>query len=271
MALESLPKLSETIRKAGLQADKRFGQNFLLDLNVTRKIAKLAEVPEGASVVEIGPGPGGLTRALLEQGVFVDAYELDTRVQPILDELSAASDGRLRVHMQDALEADWHALKNCTHIVANLPYNIATVLLFQWLRVSYESPGKIASMTLMVQEEVAQRITSQPGAKTYGRLSVMCQWLMECKSVLKLPPSAFTPPPKVHSAVVRFTPKQRLQADYKTMEAVVAAAFNQRRKMIRSSLGAYKFDWEKLGIDPQKRAENLTVADYVVLSNAAKT
>lgn len=271
MAFEALPKLSEVIRAAGLQADKRFGQNFLLDLNVTRKIVRQADIGENALVVEIGPGPGGLTRALLETGAVVDAYELDPRVKPILDELSDAADGCLRVHMQDALDVDWSLMADGTHIVANLPYNIATPLIVGWLALSWAAPAKIASMSLMVQEEVAGRLAAQPGTKAYGRLSVMAQWLMDVKTIVKLPPSAFTPPPKVHSAVVRFTPKARLAADWSRMEKVVAAAFNQRRKMIRTSLGAYGFDWEKLNIDPQKRAENLTVADYVALSIAAST
>jgi 16S rRNA (adenine1518-N6/adenine1519-N6)-dimethyltransferase len=270
--LEVLPPLRDVINAAGLRADKKFGQNFLLDLNITRKIVRLAQLPANAPVIEIGPGPGGLTRALLETGAHVTAYELDARVQPILDDLAAASGNRLFVQMKDALSVDWTRIEDNTHIVANLPYNIATPLLFQWLETSYKQPVKIASMALMFQAEVADRIVAAPGGKAYGRLAVMAQWLMECAPLLTLPPSAFTPAPKVHSTVVRFTPRMdRPKADFKTMEQVVAAAFNQRRKMIRSSLSFYEFDWDVLGIDSAQRAENLSVDDYVALSKAAST
>ena len=270
-ALEALPPLRDVIRDAGLRADKKFGQNFLLDLNITRKIVKLAKLPDNANLIEIGPGPGGLTRALLETGGHVQAYELDERVRPILDQLTAASDGRLTVHMQDAMGVDWAKTLNNSHIVANLPYNVATPLIIGWLYASYTDPASLASMSVMVQAEVADRLVAAPGSKIYGRLSVMAQWLMTVAPTITLPPSAFTPPPKVHSTVVRFVPRaDRPAADFKTMEKVVAAAFNQRRKMIRSSLGAYNFDFEALGIAPTVRAEELSVDDYVRLSNAVR-
>ncbi len=270
-ALEALPPLRDVIRDAGLRADKKFGQNFLLDLNITRKIAKLAKLPDNANMIEIGPGPGGLTRALLENGGHVQAYELDERVRPILDQLVEASGGRLSIHMQDAMAVDWANTLNNSHIVANLPYNIATPLIIKWLYASYANPTSLASMSVMVQAEVADRLAGGPGTKIYGRLSVMSQWLMEVTPVLTLPPGAFTPAPKVHSTVVRFVPRaDRPVADFKTMERVVADAFNQRRKMIRSSLHAYTFDYDALGILPTVRAEDLSVDDYVKLANAAK-
>lgn len=268
--LEDLPPLRDLIRDAGLRADKKFGQNFLLDLNITRKIVRLAGVGKDDNVIEIGPGPGGLTRALLETGAHVTAYEMDTRLATVLELLRATQ--KLDLQFKDALEIDWLSILNRTKIVANLPYNIATVLIFKWLDVFWQNPQAISSMHLMVQSEVADRICAAPDSKTYGRLSVMCQWLMECKGVMTLPPNVFTPPPKINSTIVQFIPhKNRLQADYKSMEKLVAAAFNQRRKMVRSSLSAYDFDWDAVGIDSSKRAEQLTVSDYIKLCNVAKT
>lgn len=259
-----LPPLRDLIRDSGLRADKKFGQNFLLDLNITRKIVRLSDIQPGDPVVEVGPGPGGLTRALIETGATVTAYEMDERVAPILAPLG------IDLHFQDALTVDWTTIPNGTKIVANLPYNIATVLIFQWLNVIYARHEAIASMNLMVQHEVAERICAQPGGKDYGRLSVMCQFMCECKIVMTLPPNAFTPPPKVHSSIVRFVPKaERADVEYAKLEKLVAAAFNQRRKMIRSSLSSYNFDWDAVGIDPQKRAEQLTLDDYIALCKAA--
>lgn len=268
--LSDLPPLRECINAAGLRADKKFGQNFLLDLNITRKIVRLARLPTGARVLEIGPGPGGLTRALLEAGAHVMAFELDSRVKPILLDLQMASAGQLDILFKDALAVDWASYAGA-HIVANLPYNIATPLLFQWLDIVHKNPNSLPSITVMVQEEVAQRICAQPDSKIYGRLSVMTQWIMDVEAVMTLPPSAFTPPPKINSTIIRMTPKSQDDIDFKAMERIVADAFNQRRKMIRTSLGSYNFCWEKLGIDPQKRAENLTVDNYKILANASMT
>lgn len=269
-ALSDLPPLRDVINAAGLRADKRFGQNFLLDLNITRKIVRLAKLPDDARVIEIGPGPGGLTRALLETGARVTAYELDQRVEPILRDLQKAVNGQLEIVFQDALTADWGA-QNDTHIVANLPYNIATPLLFQWLEIVHKKTDSFPSISVMVQDEVAQRICACPDNKIYGRLSVMTQWIMDVAPVITLPPSAFTPPPKINSTVVRMTPRPQDDLDFKVMEKIVGDAFNQRRKMIRSSLSSYNFDWDTIGIDPQKRAENLGVEDYKTLARACIT
>ncbi len=264
--LADLPPLRDLIRDSGLRADKKFGQNFLLDLNITRKIVRLSDIHPGDQVIEIGPGPGGLTRALLEAEALVTAYEMDERLAPLLSMLPAD------IRFKDALTVNWSDVPNSTKIVANLPYNIATVLIFKWLEVSYANPAAIASMNLMVQQEVAERICAEPGSKVYGRLSVMCQWLCECKIVMNLPPTAFTPPPKVHSSVVRFVPRvDRQPAEYKRMERLVADAFGQRRKMIRSSLSSYNFDWDAIGIDPHKRAEQLALDDYIKLCSAVRT
>lgn len=270
--IDHLPPLREVIARSGLKADKNLGQNFLLDLNITDKIVREAAIPKDIQIYEVGPGPGGLTRALLKAGHNVKAIEADTRTQPILDELKTASPDLLSYEFGDALAFDWSSIPDRSAIISNLPYNIATPLILKWLRLSFDRPPSIERMALMVQKEVAVRICSAPDQKSYGRLSVMCQWLMDASIIVSLGPQAFTPPPKVESSVVLFLPKkERLKADFKDMERVVACAFNQRRKMIRTSLKKYDFNWDALGIDPTKRAENLSVHDFVVLAQAARS
>lgn len=268
--LDSLPPLREVIAAHGLRAEKALGQNFLLDRNVTDKIARQISDIAGKNVVEIGPGPGGLTRSLLRAGAKkLWAVEFDSRAVAALEGLKAASGGRLEVLHADALQTDLMALVPPPRVIAaNLPYNIATPLLAGWLAQIRRDPGAYGSMILMFQKEVAQRICAQPGTGAYGRLSVLCQWLCETKKLFDLPPSAFTPPPKVTSSVVRLVPKAA-EADapaFEAIERITAAAFGQRRKMIRSSLKGREAALERLGIDPSKRAENLSVSTFVALA-----
>jgi 16S rRNA (adenine1518-N6/adenine1519-N6)-dimethyltransferase len=264
--LERLPPLRDSLAALGLTARKSFGQHFLLDLNVTRKIARLAGPLEGGTVIEIGPGPGGLTRALLEAGARVVAVEKDARFLPLLEDLAAHAAGRLEVVNADALELAPGRLPTGAAIVANLPYNVATPLLIGWLT----GPLRPSSMTLMFQREVAERIVSAPGAKAYGRLSVLAQALCAARIVMELPARAFTPAPKVDSAVVRLTPLAQPPpaAAVEALQRVTAAAFGQRRKMLRSSLKALGGEalCRAVGIDPSLRAEDVPVAQFLAMA-----
>lgn len=257
-----LPPLRDVIAQAGLQATKALGQNFLLDLNLTNAIARLNGPLDGLSVVEIGPGPGGLTRALLVNGAqSVHAIEFDARAVAALAPLVEASRGRLVLHHQDALEADVLAYGDT--VIANLPYNVATPILIGLLK----GASRINFMLLMFQKEVAERIVAKPDSSAYGRLSVMSQWLCQCKIMKTLPPGAFTPPPKISSAVVLFQPRLLSeQPKFETMEKIVATAFNQRRKMLRSSLGDYAQYLNAANIDGSLRAEDVDVESYVRLA-----
>jgi len=269
-ALNDLPPLRQSLEAHGLMADKGLGQHFLLDLNITRKIARLAGPLEGARVLEIGPGPGGLTRALLEAGAHVTAIEKDVRFLPLLNELEAVSEDHLTIEMADALKVDEAALTDGAPvaIVSNLPYNIGTALLIKWLT----GPYRPAAMTLMFQKEVAQRIVARPGDDAYGRLAVIAQATSQAKIVMEAPARAFTPPPKVDSAVVRLDPlpDRPPEALIAALERVSQAAFGQRRKMLRSSLkvlgGADLC--EAAGIDPVRRAETLSLAEFMGLAEA---
>jgi 16S rRNA (adenine1518-N6/adenine1519-N6)-dimethyltransferase len=260
VSLDELPPLRDVLAAAGISAKKSFGQHFLLDLNITRKIARLAGISAGETVIEVGPGPGGLTRALLEAGAHVVAVEKDARFVPLLEDLAAYAPGRLRVINQDALTAD---LPPSAPIVANLPYNVATPLLIGWLTETL----KPRRMTLMFQKEVADRIVAAPGSKTYGRLSVLAQALCDARIVMDLPARAFTPPPKVASAVIQLTPRRDRPADevLERLQRLTAAAFGQRRKMLRSSLKALGGErlCAAIGVEPSLRAEDVTVAQYV--------
>jgi len=267
-----LPPLREVIARHGLLAKKNLGQNFILDLNVTRRIARAAGPFDGMEVIEIGPGAGGLTRALLETAAKrVVAIERDHRAIAALTELAAAYPGRLDIIEGDALELDPAALTGAPRkIVANLPYNIATALLLRWLdRIdAYES------LTLMFQREVAERLVAMPRSPAYGRLSVIVQWLAEPKILFDLPPSAFVPPPKVTSSVVTLLPRAipLAPADKARLERVTAAAFGQRRKMLRASLRALGVPAEPLldaaGVAPTARAEELSVGEFCALARA---
>ncbi len=266
----SLPPLRDLIARFDLNARRALGQNFLLDLNVTGRIARLAGSLEGVGVVEIGPGPGGLTRALLATPArAVIAVERDRRFSEALQELVQAATGRLRIIEADALDIDPIALTPAPRaIVANLPYNVATPLLIGWLK----QIDAYVSLTLMFQKEVADRIVAQPGNKTYGRLSIITQWRAEARVVFNLPAKAFTPPPKVDSAVVHLTPRADPEpADWVAMETVTAAAFGQRRKMLRQSLKALGYAeamLEAAGIEPTARAEEVPVSGFAALARA---
>jgi 16S rRNA (adenine1518-N6/adenine1519-N6)-dimethyltransferase len=269
-ALADLPPLREALAAHGLMAKKSFGQHFLLDLNITRKIARLAEVGAGDAAIEVGPGPGGLTRALVETGADVIAVEKDERFRPLLEALAVASGGRLTLVMGDALAVDEAKLAGGrpAHLVSNLPYNVGTPLLIKWLT----GPWTPASLTLMFQKEVADRIAARPGSSAYGRLAVIAQATCEARVVMDVPARAFTPPPKVDSAVVRLMPRadrpstDRLDA----LQRLTAAAFGQRRKMLRASLKP--LGGEALaaaaGLDPQARAETVDVAGFLRLADA---
>jgi len=272
--LNDLPPLREVINAHGLIADKKFGQNFLFDSNITDKITRHAGLSCGGladkNVIEIGPGPGGLTRSLLRAGAkSVTAVEFDPRAVGALQDLKAVSDGRLDVVEGDALETDLMALVPAPRvIVANLPYNIATPLLIGWLKQLRDDAGAYDAFILMFQKEVAQRIVSDVGHKAYGRLSVIANWLCDTKKLFDLSPSAFTPPPKVTSSVVQFVPKA-LGEDaprFEYLEALTAAAFGQRRKMIRSSLKDYADAVEACGLNTELRAEALSGNDYIKLA-----
>jgi 16S rRNA (adenine1518-N6/adenine1519-N6)-dimethyltransferase len=270
MDVAALPPLRETIARHGLDARKRFGQHFLLDLNLTRRIARAAQPIDEGTVIEIGPGPGGLTRALLLEGAAkVVAIEVDPRALGALAELQAASGGHLQVIEADALTIDPASLGPAPRrIVANLPYNISTPLLVRWL----QRADAIADMVLMFQKEVVDRLVASPRTKDYGRLSVLAQHVCEIRRLFDIPPAAFVPPPKVTSSVARLTPRpasQRL-ADLAPLEKVTAAAFGQRRKMLRGALAGLFADpvatLEGIGLAPTARAEELSVADFIKLA-----
>ncbi|MEF9604893.1 16S rRNA (adenine(1518)-N(6)/adenine(1519)-N(6))-dimethyltransferase RsmA [Paracoccus sp. PXZ] len=271
--IDGLPPLREVIARHDLRAKKQLGQNFLLDLNLTAKIARAAGDLTGCDVIEVGPGPGGLTRGLLAEGArHVLAIEKDARALPALAEIAAAYPGRLEVIHGDALEVDPLAhLTPPIRIVANLPYNVGTELLIRWLTPAAWPPFW-QSLTLMFQKEVAERIVAQPGGKAYGRLAVLAQWRTEARIVMTLPPEAFVPAPKVHSAVVHLTalPGPRYPADPAVLNRVVAAGFNQRRKMLRASLKGLHPDIEALlieaGIAPTARAEEIGLEQFCALA-----
>ncbi len=274
-AIDELPPLRQVIAAHGLSARKALGQNFLLDLNLTAKIARQAGDLSGSDVLEVGPGPGGLTRGLLAEGARrVFAVEKDTRCLPALAEIAAAYPGRLTVLNADALDIDpAQGLTPPVRIVANLPYNVGTELLTRWLDPPHWPPFW-ESLTLMFQREVAERIVARPGSKAYGRLAILSQWRTEARIVMDLPPEAFTPAPKVRSAVVHLTrlPVPRYPADARALFRITAAAFNQRRKMLRAALKGVSPDIEVLlaeaGIEPTARAEEIPLEGFCALARA---
>ena len=273
MQIDTLPPLREVISTHTLNAKKSLGQNFILDLNLTAKIARLAGSLDDHDVLEIGPGPGGLTRGLLSEGARrVVVLEKDIRCMPALEEIKAAYRNKVQIFNVDALEFNArHHLTGPVRIVSNLPYNVGTELLIRWLTPG-DWPPFWETLTLMFQKEVAERIIAAPGSKAYGRLSILAQWKANAKIVMALPPEAFSPPPKVHSAVVHFTAlrEPRFPAPARLLSSTVAMAFNQRRKMLRSSLKAASKDIEMIlrdaGLEPTARAEEISLEGYCALA-----
>ena len=272
-AIDGLPPLKAVLKRHGLTAQKALGQNFLLDLTLTLRIARAAAPLNPGTVIEIGPGPGGLTRALLFSGAEnVVAVERDPRCEAVLAELQHHYPARLSWRVGDALAVNPASLGPPPRkVVANLPYNVGTELLVRWLRQS----GDFDSFTLMFQKEVAERIAAAPGGKTYGRLAVLCQHLCHCEILFKVNPAAFTPPPKVTSAVVQLVPKQpdqRADIPLEALEKITAAAFGQRRKMLRTSLKSISKDpvrlIEQAGLTPTDRAEVVSVDGFIALTRA---
>lgn len=276
-AIDSLPPLRVVIADHQLSARKSLGQNFLLDLNLTAKIARQAGNLTACDVLEIGPGPGGLTRGLLAEGARkVLVVEKDARCIPALEQIAEAYPGRLEIISGDALEIN--PLTHLTapiRVAANLPYNIGTELLVRWLTPKVWPPFW-QSLTLMFQREVAERIVAKPGSKAYGRLAILAQWRSDARIVMSLPPEAFTPPPKISSAVVHLTAlsEPRYPADAATLSNVVAAAFNQRRKMLRAALRGHAPDIEDrliaAGLKPTDRAEQVPLEGFCALARALK-
>ena len=271
--MEKLPPLKDVISKHKLSAKKSLGQNFLLDLNLTSKIARYAGNLEQSDVLEIGPGPGGLTRSLLNEGARkVVAIEKDTRCIAALEEVQKQFTGKLKIVQGDALSTEVRQyLTHPVQIIANLPYNIGTELLIRWLN-STTWPSFWQSMTLMFQKEVANRIVASPGSKAYGRLSVMAQWRCNTKIAFNIPATAFTPPPKVESSIVHFEAlkEPRFPAEVNKLEFVVSKAFNQRRKMLRGALKGHFKNVEEgllaIGVVPTKRAENVTIQEFCLMA-----
>lgn len=269
--MADLPPLREVIARHGLSASKALGQNFLFDEHLLDRIAALPGDLNGRRVLEVGPGPGGLTRALLRAGADVTAIEMDSRCLPALAELEAAFPGKLRVIQGDALKLDHAEIMGGEPfaILSNLPYNVGTALFTRWLG-GEEWPPLWTSLTLMFQQEVAQRIAAKPGTSAYGRLAILAQWRAEARLAMKVHRSAFTPPPKVMSAIVHVEPAAMpAGVSARMLERVTEAAFGQRRKMLRQSLkglpGAVEA-LETLGLDPQRRAETLEVGDFIALA-----
>lgn len=266
--VQNLPPLKDIIRENNLRATKALGQNFLCDLNLTRKIARQADIHAHDHIIEIGPGPGGLTRGiLLEGGQNVTAIEFDARAVTALQSLNDVAGDRLDIIHGDALKDNLLRFGMDGHrkIIANLPYNIATPLLIQWLKhIHMKGNNAYQSITVMVQKEVAERICAMDNTKPYGRLSVLVQWLCDARICFDVPPTAFVPPPKVTSSIIHLTPKKRSDdIHFKTIEKITEMAFGQRRKMIRQTLKPYLDVIHELDIAETNRAENLTVTDFL--------
>jgi 16S rRNA (adenine1518-N6/adenine1519-N6)-dimethyltransferase len=269
-----LPPLRAVIARHGLDASKALGQNFLLDEQLLDRIARIPGPLDGKLAYEVGPGPGGLTRALLRAGAHVVAVERDRRCIPALAELDAWKPDMLRVIEGDALEIDEPEIVPHAHVVANLPYNVGTALLVRWLTAPTWTPWW-KSLTLMFQKEVAERVVAKPGTSAYGRLAVLSQWRSDARLAMNVHRSAFTPPPKVMSAVVHLTPREAPEGvSVRTLESLTAAAFGQRRKMLRQSVkglpGAIEA-LETVGIEATRRAETLSVEEFVAVARAMQT
>ncbi|MEM8797798.1 MAG: 16S rRNA (adenine(1518)-N(6)/adenine(1519)-N(6))-dimethyltransferase RsmA [Pseudomonadota bacterium] len=273
--IDALPPLGDVLRNHGLVAKKSLGQNFLLDLNLTSKIARAAGELQGVHVVEIGPGPGGLTRAILANGAdHITVIERDSRCLEALDQISDHYPDKMTIIEGDALETDYASLAPAdkpVKLIANLPYNVATPLLVNWVKTEPWPPW-YRSTTLMFQREVAERIVARPSDKHYGRIGVLCGWRMNATIMFDVPPQAFTPPPKVTSSIVHFEPREvPLKCHSEALEKVTGAAFGQRRKMLRQSLKSVFQDpssaLEAVGLDPTARAETISIKGFVDLAN----
>lgn len=265
-----LPPLRDVIARHGLSARKGLGQNFILDLNITRKIVRAAGNLTGVHVIEIGPGPGGLTRAILESpAADIHVIELDPRAIGVMNELKETAGARLHITEGDALEFNYAGVLGPRAIIANLPYHVASQLIIGWLKQAQN----FQSITIMLQKEMAQRLVAKPRTAAYGRLSVMCQWLCDVKLMFDVPASAFVPPPKVTSSIVQLVPKQTApEVAFEKMEKTVALAFSQRRKMLKGVLNANGHDGEKLltdiGATITARAEELSIDQFIRLAKA---
>jgi 16S rRNA (adenine1518-N6/adenine1519-N6)-dimethyltransferase len=266
---QNLPSLSDVIKTHDLRAKKALGQNFIMDPAITGRIAFAANITADQTVIEVGPGPGGLTRSLLSTPAKkVVAIEYDTRAVGAMRDLQQHAGDRLIVMEQDALHLDWEVLlaeHQPAVIVANLPYNIATALLVVWLKLIAEQPTLLSAMTLMFQKEVAERLTASPHSRDYGRLSVLTQWLCQSDYLFTLPPGAFVPPPKVYSSVVRLQPRARSDKNlpWSVLDDLLQRAFAQRRKMLRGTIKDLVPVLEELGLQPTERAEDIAVDDYL--------
>ena len=273
-SLSAFPSTRALVDKYELRAARALGQNFLIDSNITHNIARVAGIKTGEHVIEVGPGPASLTRELMQtSAASITAIELDERCLPLLQEFVNVSEDKLRIIHADAMKVTIEKEVAAPRvIVANLPYNVATSLLIGWLTMIAENPESISRMTLMFQKEVAERITAAPDSKNYGRLSIMSQWLCEVDYNFDVPPTAFLPAPKVTSAIVTLNARKEplYEADFKTLEKLVATAFNQRRKMLRQSLKSYGGEafLESAHIDPTRRAETLSVEEFCQLARA---
>jgi 16S rRNA (adenine1518-N6/adenine1519-N6)-dimethyltransferase len=265
--LSSLPSLTQTIHLYGLVAQKKLGQNFLLDQNIPDKIVALSPSLKGLQALEIGPGPGGLTRSLVRsEAEKIIAYEYDPRAVEALQDLKKCAHPRLEIFQQDALNTDFAHIVSASPsaVLANLPYNISTQLLMHFIKIIKTNPEALSFMSLMFQKEVADRIVASPHNKDYGRLSVMVQHCCTVRRLMELPPQAFSPPPKVSSTVLLFQPKKNMRpdVDFDRLEKLVQQAFSQRRKMVRTTLKAYEAYFKDCHIDPTARAENLTLEQF---------
>ncbi len=271
MSIDELPTISETLKEHSIQAKKSFGQNFLFNLNITDKIVSKIKNLNERHVLEVGAGPGALSRSILKSAPkHFTVIEKDERFIPILQTLREQTETRMDILLDDALEFDYNKIETPVTIIANLPYNVATPLLLLWLKEA----DRIEDMALMFQKEVGDRIVAQPHSKSYGRLSVISQFICTTHILFDLPPNVFTPPPKVISSVVHLKPRAYLDnrlALLPYLEKVTEQAFGQRRKMIRQSLKSFQFDLEALGLDETLRAEHVLVDDFVMLAKELKS
>lgn len=265
---DTLPPVRELLASYDIKPTKKFGQNFLFDRNITDKIVRASGVPAGTHIIEVGPGPGALTRSLLDAGYDVTAFEIDKFIFPLLEKMAVAAGGRFKPLLQDAMKSDLADIPQPRAVVANLPYNIGTSLVIEWLQKIHAQPDFLTSITVMLQKEVAERFTAQPRTEEYGRVSILAQWLCHAEILFDVPKEVFFPQPKVTSAILRLTPRKSraYNPPLKLVEDITRSAFNQRRKMIKAGLKDYVQYFEAVGIDPQLRPEAIPVDLYLKLA-----